>query len=305
VNAEVFELYEAARAGRPPELAPVHAYRDYISWLASRDTAAAEGFWRERLIGFAAPTPLPIAGDVPTGWATGLTQTATIATTWAGLGQKLEQAARRYQTTVSTLIYLGWGLLLSRYSGQDDVLFGSTVSGRQADVSGIEHMVGPLINTVAIRIQLRDGEGVEALVSRFHRELTSARAYEHVALAQVQKVAQVPAGTPLFHSLLLVENIPWDPSTTANESTVGITEVRQAGNQTNFPLSLAVVPARDSAVLVYDQRLFEAEDIAQLLTHFERVLHAVATTPDVVASQIQLLDDAEERRVMVEWNERK
>ncbi|RMF35672.1 MAG: non-ribosomal peptide synthetase, partial [Chloroflexi bacterium] len=129
---EVFTLYEALRRGQIISLPPARPYRDYIAWLQAQDRAKAEAFWREMLAGFTAPTPLTV--DVPPARSRpaegqddyAMQRILLPAETRAAL----DALARKHQLTLNTLVQGAWALLLSRYSGEDDVVFGATVSGR-------------------------------------------------------------------------------------------------------------------------------------------------------------------------------
>ncbi|HEY2737411.1 MAG TPA: condensation domain-containing protein, partial [Thermoanaerobaculia bacterium] len=134
---EVFAGYAAACAGSTPQLGAPRPFRDYIQWLLARDLAKAEAFWREDLSGFMLPTDL--AADRPGDGSAAadadcaeleihLPQAATAA---------LYALARRHQLTVNTLVQGAWSLLLSRYSGDGEVVFGAVSSGRPADLAGV------------------------------------------------------------------------------------------------------------------------------------------------------------------------
>ena len=145
---EVFAFYEAFCESKDLQLPLPRPYRDYIAWLQEQDLSAAEAFWRERLNGFTTPTPLgvgtAVTGNMPTleeGYDeqyVRLTEASTAA---------LASLARRNGLTLNTLVQGAWAILLSRYSGNEDVVFGATVSGRPAALDGVESMVGLFINT--------------------------------------------------------------------------------------------------------------------------------------------------------------
>src|SRR5262249_27601843 len=136
---DVMRFYESAVQGREVALERPRPYRDFITWLERQDRAGIEAFWRRTLSGFRAATPLgvdrPARGEAPgTIGANGEQRLAVgRAATHA-----LEHLARDGRITVSTILHGMWAVLLSRYSGGDDVLFGTTMSGRSAPIAGIE-----------------------------------------------------------------------------------------------------------------------------------------------------------------------
>jgi NRPS condensation-like uncharacterized protein len=132
VLKEVLAYYEAYCGGRELQLGSPRPYRDYIVWLQRQDLAQAEGFWREALQGMTAPTPLPIGRSegglgerAPRYAERGLRVSAAVT-------GRLQALARAHRLTLNTLVQGAWALLLSRYSGEEEVLFGATVSGRPA-----------------------------------------------------------------------------------------------------------------------------------------------------------------------------
>ena len=157
VLRQVFDIYQAAASGlEAPELPPAPRYRDYIAWLAGQDRRAAEPFWRAMLSGFTQANDLRLhsaahLSDEPRETAAygehhvRLPEAATAA---------LVATARRERVTLNTVVRGAWALLVSRYSGESDVVFGATVSGRQPGLDGALDMVGLLINTLPVRAQI-------------------------------------------------------------------------------------------------------------------------------------------------------
>ncbi|MEK7326066.1 MAG: condensation domain-containing protein, partial [Chloroflexota bacterium] len=135
---EVFAFYEAHQQGQAIQPESARPYRDYIAWLQERDAAQAESFWRRTLKGFAAPTPLVVDRKLKdeTEYAVERTRLS------AEITSALQSLARAQQVTLSTILQGAWAILLHRYSGEEDVVFGATVSGRPADLPGAETMVG-------------------------------------------------------------------------------------------------------------------------------------------------------------------
>src|SRR5205085_5133042 len=151
---EVFLCYEAYCRGEVPRLSERRPYRDYITWLQQKDLAGAEAFWRRTLRGFSAPTPLRIdhaAVDGPTSDEDYAEQRAEFT---AETTEALQSFARQHRLTLNTLFQGAWALLLSCYSGEEEVVFGATVSGRPLDLRGSQAMIGLFINTLPVRVRV-------------------------------------------------------------------------------------------------------------------------------------------------------
>src|SRR6185369_7293505 len=122
----------------------------------------------------------------------------------------LQQLARREELTLNTIVQGAWGLLLSRYSGAEDVVFGAVVSGRPAELRGVEQMLGLFINTLPVRVRVRGELKVVEWLRELQAEQVELRQYEYSPLVAVQGWSEVERGRSLFESILVFENYPVD-----------------------------------------------------------------------------------------------
>ncbi|HEU0079782.1 MAG TPA: condensation domain-containing protein, partial [Longimicrobiaceae bacterium] len=299
---DVFALYEASLRGTGPALPRTRPYRDYVAWLQQRDMSEAEGFWRGTLEGFTAPTPLGIdraAGGEPDGEPSfGYVERLLPAGTTAAL----HRFARRQRLTASTLWQGAWGVLLSRYSGEEDVVFGATVSGREAGLAGMDAMVGLFINTLPVRLEARGGARVGECLERLQAQQVEARQYDYSSLQQVQKWSGVPAGQPLFESIVVFENHPvWD-EVGGGENGFRVEGWDRVG-RSHYPLTLSVLPGeRTSLRLAYDRRRVEGEAVERMAGHLQTLLEALAGDAGRRLAEVPLLPDAERRQLLEAWH---
>ncbi|HSN96685.1 MAG TPA: condensation domain-containing protein, partial [Candidatus Nanopelagicales bacterium] len=174
---DVFDAYRAVIKDMPRAERPVGSYESYLRWLAKQDRERAGAFWRRALSGFEAPTPLFLDRSVPARERGHRVHTRRLD---AGLTARLNAAAEAERVTPATLIEGAWALLLRRYSGHDDVLFGTVVSGRDANVSGIENMVGLFIHTLPMRARIDEDEDVWTWLRALQADQAEARAHQHL-----------------------------------------------------------------------------------------------------------------------------
>ncbi|MEU4770264.1 amino acid adenylation domain-containing protein, partial [Actinosynnema sp. NPDC023794] len=289
-TAQVFgEVLAEYAGGTAPARRP---FRDYLAWLAEVDQSAVESYWRGVLAGFEAPTPLPF--DRPPAEAHRAESSAQVVLDLPA--DRLDAVARTHGLTVNTLVQGAWALLLARTSGQRDVVFGSTVSGRPAELPGVESIVGMFINTVPTRVTVESDAEVVAWLRRLQDSQTEARQFEHVSLAQVQGWA----GGRLFDSLLAFENYPVEKETP--DGAPGIGEVDSL-DTTSFPLTVrAHVDDALHVELTYDPRLFDAGTITALGDRLARLLDAIGTDPRGRVFELPWLSDDERDQVLVSWN---
>jgi amino acid adenylation domain-containing protein/non-ribosomal peptide synthase protein (TIGR01720 family) len=300
---DVLADYESARDRERVRQMPSRPYRDFIAWHRGQDLEVAERFWRRALEGFTAPTPLTV--DVPNETRLGemspheeagieLSKTSTDA---------LRSLGRLHQLTLNTFVQAAWGLLLSHYSGQDDVLFGATVSGRQASVPGVESIVGLFINTVPVRLRVRRGESLVRWLHTLQSEQLDTRDYEYCPLSKVQAWSELPAGTPLFESLLVFENYPVDQTLLRRQQGLRVDRARTI-ERTNYPLTLVVAPGEQLSLrLNYDATRFERATVSRMLGHLEALLEGMIGNADRRVEDVPMLTGAERQQLLVAWND--
>ena len=195
---EVLVLY--AHRGDATALPGVTPYRDYLSWIAVQDRAAAQAAWRQALAGIEEPTlvaphgprGVPVASEKI---SFALSETLTAA---------LSREARRQGLTLNTYLQGAWAILLGRLTGRDDVVFGVTVAGRPPEVAGIESMVGLFINTVPLRIKLPPGQPLCELLAQLQESQSALIAHQHLGLAEIQGLAGLGE---LFDTLVVLRTI--------------------------------------------------------------------------------------------------
>jgi hypothetical protein len=297
IHGEMLQLYRAWSAGHEAELKRVRRYRDYVEWLARQDQSAAEHYWRRVLAGFHAPTPV---GGAPAAASDGRPAKRSVVLA-PERARRLEEAARRRQVSLNTVVQGAWALLLSRSSGEEDVVFGATVSGRPSELPGAEEMVGLFINTLPVRARVRGGERLGAWLGELQRAQTEAREYEYAPLVQVQRWSDVPARSPLFESLIVFENYPGERGASAGAEP-RITGARTV-EWTTYPLTLWVDPRRGLRLsLSYHEGRFDGAAVEGMLRRLDRVLEQVAGGADLRLRELETIGEAERRLMLEEWN---
>ncbi len=291
---EFFSIYKALSQGQSVDLKPSRPYRDYIAWLKQQNISEAEIFWRQVLQGFRLPTPVPMDGSsdsLPSLEASYGQEhiLVSLATTVA-----LKSLAKQHHLTVNTLLLAAWALLLSDYSGQEDVLFGTVVSGRPATLHGVESMVGLFINTLPMRVQISSTALVLPWLKELQSQQTKLRQYEHTPLAQVQSWSDVPRGLPLFESIFVFQNSVVDTSDLSTG--FKIDRVCSFANS-NYPIAFVVVPGSQLKLEVrYDLRRFQPVTVIRILRHMEAIINSLVAEPDVQLGSLMDVVDKLERK---------
>jgi len=310
---EVLTCYDALAHGRQPMLPPVRPYGEYLTWLRSKNLDAAETFWRRNLAGFSAPTALPL--ETPQRVAAAELKSLPYAEQALRLSkaevETLTAAAKRRRLTLNTLAQGAWSILLHQCTGDREVLFGATVSGRPAELSGADAMVGLFINTLPVRVTLPPDAKLEDWLDSLQEQNSLLRQYEWTPLSKIQRWSDVPGGRPLFDSIIVFENYPEDETDT-DQLGLRITPLashRQdaeyvlTAGRNNYPLSLMVEPAAEvRLILSYARERFAHGDIARLLGYYRTLFMAMAERPEVRLAELSPLNEAERGRLLMGWN---
>lgn len=297
---EFFELYAALAQGREARLPAASRYADFITWLHHQDLAASEGVWREHLAGFEQPTGLPFdqqpvkdAGH------------SSIGDLHARLdphqGRHLRELAQRHQLTVNTFVQAAWALVLHRYSGSRDVIYGVTVAGRPVDMPDMQRTVGLFINSIPLRVQLPDvgsAVTVRAWLQALFALNLRLREHEHLPLVDIQACSEIGKGQSLFDSLFVFENAPIEEGVVKQVQNLNISS-DSGRTHTNYPMTVVIYPGDELGLhLSYDRRWFDEATVSEMLAHFKRMLLALASAFDGRFDALPLLDAQEREHLL-------
>ena len=300
---DVFDNYETLQRGEHPKKSPPRAFKEYVGWLKQQDISQAESFWKKELAGFTTPTALRVERDVSAKKTTGIYQQKQTKLS-ASVSATLQQLSQQHRLTLNTIFQGAWAILLSRYSSESDVLFGTTVSGRPADLPGVETMVGMFINTLPTRIQVHPDEEILPWLKKNQSRQLALREFEYTPLVEIQAWSDIPKDRALFDTIVVFENYPVDGSTFQNGNhSLHIDSVRYF-EQSNYPLSFLVEPGKQSQLyIIYNTDYFDDEVIGRLLGHLETILSGIAANARKPIKKIEVLTPVERQKVVHTWND--
>jgi len=302
VLGEVFKLYDAYDKGNEIFLETPRPFSDYISWLQQQDMEQAKTFWKNRLQGITSPTPLSVVKPNHTSNSEYKVVSHLIND---DLSARLHAITKEQQITLNTIMQGTWGILLSRYGRLDDVVFGATVSGRPAEIPGIETMVGLFINTLPVRVKPRQTTSFLDLFQNLQMEQAETRQFEYSPLVEIHGQTDVPKELPLFNSLLVFENYPVDETMKQQESELSISGLNSF-ERTNYPLTLVFAPGKSIAMkIAYESDHFSDQTIQRIFNHFEILLQAFVNSPEQKHDSISLLSEKEKQLTIGDWNQTK
>ena len=304
-NREFKTLYEAYREGRENPLPPLGVqYADFAlwqrSWLEGGELDKGLAYWKEQLAGI--PERLELPADRPRP----AVQTFDAEMCHAELSVEhltaLKRLSRESQATLYMTLLAGFGLLLSRYSGQDDIVVGSPIANRQE--AQLEDLIGFFVNTLVMRVRVKAGMSFRELLSQVRQ--TSLQAYQHQDIPFERLVEELSPQrslntTPIYQVLFALQNAPWEP-----QRLKGLEIEELAGGELRVRFDLEVHAfehdGRVSFSWVYNRDLFERWRVEQMARHYVRVLEAVIEDADRAIGQVELLGAEERKQILEDWN---
>ena len=302
---ELAALYGALVAGRADPLPVLEIqYADYAQWQRQWLTGPALqqqlDYWKHHLAG--APALLELPTDRPRPSARSHAGASVDFVVDAPLCADLKALARRHGATLYMVLYSAWAILLSRLSGQDDIVIGSPIAGRQR--TELEGLIGFFINTLALRVDLSADPTVDALIAQVKEITLSAYGHQDIPFEQVVEAVQPPRSlshTPVFQVMFALQNMPQATLELPGLTLVPQAVVRQAAQ---FDLSLSLAEAGDQLVgdITYASDLFDRHTIERWVGHLQSVMKAMVRDADQTLGQLGLLSAAERHQVVEGFN---
>ena len=302
VLQDVLNCYSAISKGEYLSIHKSPPYKDYIAWLLQQNLSEAKQFWRQNLAGFNAPTSFKVDKRVESSKILNFNHQEQQIKLSPETSTKLQEIARSHQLTINTLFQGAFALMLSRYSGENDIVFGVTSSGRPATLTNSESMVGLFINTLPMRVQVDAEESLLVWLQKIQKQQLELQQYEYSPLAEIQRWSDILRGLPLFESIIVFENYPVETAVKSAIKDLNLQNIHTT-EQNNYPLGLYVVV--DSILtlrILYDTYRFDTATITRMLGHLQTLLEGMVNDFEQVLSKLPLLTLKEQHQLLVEWN---
>lgn len=300
VIQELFQVYDAVREGKSHDLPSSKPYKEYINWLERQDKEQSLQYWADYLSGFEGQTTFAEQRK-RRGQQGNLSEEINfrLETQESKLLSELAQAQR---VTLSTALQAAWSILLSRYQRTNDVIFGTIVSGRPAEISGMENMVGLFINVVPTRVRLSEDSSFAQVISELQRQSVESEAHQYVPIYDIQSDA---AQHDLIDHIVVFENYPLQEVNKEQEGqefgfTVGEVSIFE---KTNYDLNLIAFPGNELLMkIVYNSNAYDRSFVLRLTEELIEIIRQIVTHPDMPISDIQVVPQAERHLLFAEFN---
>ena len=301
---ELAELYSAAVAGRPAQLATLTVqYSDYAAWqreqLQGDAYQAQVAFWKKQLEG--APAAIQLTTDRPRPATQTYRGARAAVHVSESLTRKVEALARQQGVTPFTVLLAGFATLLSRYSGQTEVVIGSSFANRPQ--LELEPLIGFFVNTLPLRVDLAGDPTFIELLQRVHDRLLGVTAHQEMPFDQI--VAELRPDrdlgrSPLFQVLFELHN---EPRVALDCPGLRMTPLDADFGQAKFDLSLELIRTAQGleGLLEFSTDLFDARTADRMVKHFGNLLGRLVAEPRVKVSDAPLLSTPERAELLASW----
>jgi amino acid adenylation domain-containing protein len=299
VLREVLADYAALNQGSQPTRPTPPSFATFITWLRSRDEAAAEAYWRQKLAGFDAPTPLPGVSHRRSSNGRATIESALDE----GVTPALQAAAVRMRVTPNTIGVGAWALVLSRYAPEaSEVTFGVTISERPPEIPGVDRSVGLYLNTVPVRVAVRPGDSARDWLVGLQHTLSEGRDQSAGGLADIQRWSALESRADLARSVVVYESFPEAVSATEGKADLLI-EATTISAPSDLPLALLIYPDdRLTLQLVYDTALYDETTAARLLDEVTRTLQALIDSVDGAIDDVDVVGPETRQTLLESWS---
>jgi amino acid adenylation domain-containing protein/non-ribosomal peptide synthase protein (TIGR01720 family) len=289
---DVQTLYQILKTASNKKLATAIPYKNYIQWLQGWDKTKATAYWQQQLENTEGATKLFEEQEVEQ--QQHLLQDLLIN---AEQTNQLTEIAKKSQVTLNSLLQAAWAYLLSRYSNRSQVVFGTTVSGRPADLANVEQMIGLFINTIPVIIDVPTEVAFSQWLSTIQQQSSERLEHSYLPLIEIQ---QLVAEKALIDSLFIFENYPFDEKdiNADNRNQFNVSDYK-AYEETDYSLTLTAVLSRQLSLnFSAKNSCFSAKTLRKLLNHFENILQSIIENAEQDVQEIALLSPQEEQSLL-------
>ena len=303
LQREVFAYYEAFLRDEDITRPQPRPYRDYIDWLQQQDFREDESFWRQRLKGFTAATRLSVDHAPKLSGSDGNRSGIQEIKLSTEITSALRSMAKENGLTLATIMQGAWAILLSRYSGESRCCFGVVCSNRRGTIEAADDVIGLCINTLPMRMHVNSEITLLSWLKVVREQWITMRDHVHTPLVKVQGWSEVPAGRPLFNSVMTFQNYQFDAKLRMQGGEWSNRQVHII-EQTNYPVSLAVDDGAElQLTILFDRNRIDDDAARRMLGHLRTLLEGIAANPEQKVGKLPLLTSSERHQLLVEWNQ--
>ncbi|WP_066495485.1 non-ribosomal peptide synthetase [Abyssisolibacter fermentans] len=296
---EFFKAYNDLLVGKQLIHPRKNRFREFVKWIENQDRSKEEIYWKEYLKGFNGKSSFSLDSGKEKADRRFGQYTYKFS---KKLTKKVLNFAKEKKLTLAALLYSSWGILLQRYINSEDVVFGTAISGRNVEISGIDNIVGLFVNTLPLRINTSNDINVLQLLKNVTMSMHEREKYEATSLVDIKKYCGINRKGNIFDSLLVIENYPLDSFITNQKNVLTVNDY-SIFERTNFDLTISVTTLKDIDITYYfNKAVFSDEIILKISQHFEMIVKNITNYPEKKVDEIDMLTNFEEEQILNGFN---
>ncbi|UHA73547.1 non-ribosomal peptide synthase/polyketide synthase [Paenibacillus sp. 481] len=307
LTQQLFAAYSAFVQQEQPDQSLVPSYSEYIEWLGKQDEQAAAAYWSGYLADYDQQTVLPLGKAQ--GKSDSYVAEHVVCDLSKSLSGRLSRVAKQHQVTLNTLLQAAWGIILQKYNGTSDAVFGSVVSGRPAEIGGIEEMIGLFINTIPVRVACTAETSFADVMEQLQEQALESGKYDYYPLYEIQ--ARSAQKQDLLNHIMVFENYPMEAQIEQAGAGAGdgdgselmIADVIVA-EQTNYDFNLIIIPGEELIIRFdYNGQQYERASLERLAAHVVNVLEQIVSNPRIAVGELELATAVEQEQMVHAFND--
>ncbi|HLP44714.1 MAG TPA: amino acid adenylation domain-containing protein, partial [Candidatus Kapabacteria bacterium] len=288
---EFFKNYELCRNGKSVKIPLKTPFKEFVKWIQSQDKSKQKKFWHDYLAGIETITEIPIKNNKEK--SANVREYSFVLP--KDICRQLDAFSKEHRVTLAAVFYATWGLLLQRYCSSEDIVFGTTISGRSASIKQIENMVGIFINTLPLRVQSTPTAKLIDVIAAVENHLQEREAVESTPLLETG------AGS-LFDTIMVIENYPLDNRLLPPDSSLSIQSYAMA-ESTHYDLTVGIMMFDQIEIkFSFREASFAPETIENIAEHIKNILQTMSENPGLSLSSFEIITPAEKNRLLYEFN---
>jgi amino acid adenylation domain-containing protein/non-ribosomal peptide synthase protein (TIGR01720 family) len=299
------EFLSAETLEKPSNLSSVVPYSNYIGWLNKINRENSLNYWKGYLADYTQVAELPFKKKTEEKTNITSAEVLQIDGDWF---KKIDALCNRLEITLNSFMQGVWGYLLSRYNNTTDVVFGVVVSGRPAELEGVENMIGLFINTIPVRVQYKSEQSPIELLKSLQERSIEATFHHYMNLSDVQSLSE--PGVNLINHIMIFQNFAVKELTddgminTEREEGISIQSM-DVFEQTNYDFNIKISPLTTSLNIniAYDSIYYDAESIRRLIKHFDNLIKAFVLHAEKPLQTLKYLSPEEQNELSITFND--
>ncbi len=274
-------------------------FKEFIKLCQGQDKTQYKKYWVEYFKGFEGNSPLPLNSGNQN---TSNKNEKIVYKLSEELSQNIYGFCKEEKTTIAALFYTAWGLLLNKYSNANDIVFGTTVSGRNVPLQGIEDMTGLFINTLPLRVNINESDNILNILKKVDYTLKTRNDYQHTPLVDIKACSNIGSRDELFDTIVVIENYPLDSILFSADDSIKI-EKYSINEITNYKLTLAIIDFKGLKLqLSFNNNEFSSEIAGLMLKHYENIIEIMINEPAIKYAELELITKAEKEQMLKALN---